>query len=326
MSAASPHGDPGSDLHVVFGTGAIGLAVIDVLVEEGRRVRAVNRSGHADVPEGVEIVGGDASDPGFAGVAADGAAVMYQCLNPPYNQWAELFPPLQRAVIAAAEAANARLVTLENLYMYRHDPSRSITEETPEEPRSKKGEVRKAMSDELRRATEDGRLEITIGRASNYFGPRGGVMSPLGDRVVPRVLAGKNTTALGDPELPHTYSYLPDIGRALVTLGERPEAAGHVWLLPSAETRTTAELTQLMYGAAGTQGRMSKAPRPAIRVLSWFNPMLREVWEMLYEFDEPFVVDSSKFASTFGWRGTPLQVAAKETVDWYRVAGGAAPD
>ncbi|MDX1450296.1 MAG: NAD(P)H-binding protein, partial [Acidimicrobiia bacterium] len=226
---------PEPGLHVVFGTGAIGLAVIDALVEAGRRVRAVNRSGRARVPQGVEVTCGDASDPGFARMAAEGASAVYQCLGPPYDRWAELFPPLQSAVISAAEAADARLVTLENLYMYRHDPAAPITEETPEEPRSRKGGLRKAMSDELRRVADEGRVEIAIGRASNYFGPRGGIMSPLGDRVVPRVLAGKNTTALGDPDLPHTYSYLPDIGRALVMLAERPEAAGHVWLLPNAE-------------------------------------------------------------------------------------------
>lgn len=307
-------------MHVVFGTGAIGLAVIDALLDNGHEVRAINRSGAAPLPEEVAVVGGDASDPGFAQQAASGASVVYQCLNPPYNEWPDLFPPLQRAVIAAAEASGARLVTLENLYMYRHDSSRPITEETPEEPPTVKGKVRKEMSDELRLAHQQGRVQMTIGRASNYFGPRGGVMSPLGDRVVPRVLAGKNTSVLGDPSLPHTYSYLPDIGRSLVTLGEREEALGQVWHLPNADTTSTSELVGMMYEAAGTHGSVGKVPRPALRALSWFNPMLKETMEMLYEFDEPYVVDSSKFTTAFGVGGTPLPTAAKETVDWYSTA------
>jgi nucleoside-diphosphate-sugar epimerase len=305
-------------MHVVFGTGPIGLAVIDVLDEGGQPIRAVNRSGRADVPEGVEVVGGDASDPEFATGVARGATVVYQCLNPPYDKWPELFPPLQRAVVAAAGAAGARLVTLENLYPYRHDSSRPITETTPEKPRSRKGQVRKQMSDDLRRAHEEGRVQVAIGRASNYFGPRGGAQSPLGDRVVPRILQGKNVTTLGDPDLPHTYSYLPDIGRGLVVLGERDEAQGEVWHLPNAETTSTTALVELMYDAAGTEGSVGKVPRPALRVISWFNPMLREVMEMLYEFDEPYVVDSSKFTDTFGVDATPAPTAAAETIDWYR--------
>lgn len=305
-------------MHVVFGTGAIGLAVVDALVQRGHKVTAVNRSGSASVPDGVDVVGGDASDPEFAERVSSGASVLYQCLSPSYDRWADLFPQLQRSVISAAGNVGARLVTLENLYMYRHDPSQPITEDRPEEPSTKKGRVRKEMSDELRSAHQQGRVQAAIGRASDYFGPRGGVMSPLGDRVVPRVLEGRNVSVLGDPGLPHTYSYLLDIGRGLVTLGERDEALGEVWHLPNAETTSTAELIQLMYDAAGTEGKVAKVPRPALRLVSWFNPMVRETMEMLYEFDESWVVDSSKFEDTFGESGTPLPTAAKATVDWYR--------
>lgn len=309
-------------MHVVFGTGAIGLAVIDALIDKGHEVRAINRSGSAPVPRGVDVVGGDASDPEFATRAAAGADVVYQCLNPPYDQWPDLFPPLQRSLMSAVETEEARLVTLENLYMYRHDSSQPISEDSAEEPLTVKGKVRKEMSDALRRAHQQGRIQIAIGRASNYFGPMGGVMSPLGDRVVPRVLAGKNASVLGDPSLPHTYSYLPDIGRSLVTLGEREEALGEVWHLPNADTVSTAEIVGMMYETAGTEGSVRRVPRSALRMLSWFNPMIRETLEMLYEFDEPYIVDSSKFTSVFGEGGTPLTTAAKETVDWYRENAG----
>lgn len=305
-------------MHVVFGTGGVGLAVVDTLVKRGLQVRVVNRSGSAEVPTGVEVVGGDASDPVFATQAANGATVIYQCLNPPYHMWPRLFPPLQRAVLAAAEAAEARLVTLENLYMYRHQSPMPITEDTPEEPPTRKGRVRKQMSDELRRAHDQGRVRMVIGRASDYFGPRGEVMSPLGDRVVPRILEGKNVSVLGDPGLPHTYSYLPDVGSALVILGERDEAIGQVWHLPNADTVSTRELVEMMYEAAGTSGKVGKVPRPALRMVSWFNPMVKETLEMLYEFDEPYVVDSSKFTDTFGETATPLAAAAEETVGWFR--------
>ena len=119
-----------SPRHVIFGTGAIGLATLDALRRRGETVRLVNRSGAAPVPDDVEIVGGDAGDPGFTTAAAHGAQVVYQTLNPPYHQWVELFPALQAGVLAAAEAAGARLVSMENVYMYGR-PGRAAVHRDP---------------------------------------------------------------------------------------------------------------------------------------------------------------------------------------------------
>ncbi len=121
----------GNQLHVVFGTGPIGLAVIAELGRSGRRVRAVNRSGQASLPADCEVVGGDASDGAFSRAACEGAAVVYQCLNPPYTQWPRLFPPLQRGVLEGAAAAAATLVSLENLYAYGPTDGRPLTEDLP---------------------------------------------------------------------------------------------------------------------------------------------------------------------------------------------------
>src|ERR1043166_389770 len=104
--------------HVIFGTGAIGLATLDALRRRGESVRLVNRSGTAPVPDDIEVLGGDASDPAVTTAAAQGPQVVYQTLNPPYPKWVELFPALQASVLAAAQAAGARLVSMENVYLY----------------------------------------------------------------------------------------------------------------------------------------------------------------------------------------------------------------
>jgi len=303
---------------VVFGTGPTGLAVIDELVERGMAVRAVNRTGSAPVPAEVEVIGGDAADEAFATAAAKGATVVYQCLNPAYDRWIELFPPMQRSVVAAAETAGARLVVLENLYMYRQDPSQPIDENRDEIPTTSKGRLRKSMTDELRLANDAGRVPIAIGRASNYFGPRAGALSTLGDRVVPRILAGKRVSLLGDPDLPHSHSYLPDIGRGLVTLGTDDRAMGQTWHLPNADAVSTGSLVGLLADAAGVEIAVGTVPRIALRLLSLVNPMVWETMEMLYEYDQPFVVDSNRFTETFGLVATPLPDAAAATVEWYR--------
>jgi uncharacterized protein YbjT (DUF2867 family) len=218
MSATPPQ--------VIFGTGAVGLATMEALRRRGERVRMVNRSGTAPVADDVEVLGGDAGDPAFASAAADGAQVVYQTLNPPYHRWVELFPGLQASVLAAAEAAGARLVSMENVYLYGRPAGQPLTETHPYEAHTKKGRLRARMARELLAAHQAGRVQVAIGRASDYFGPRGGAQSMLGDRVFPAALAGKTASVLGDPDQPHTYTYIPDIGEGLAVLGEHPDAPG----------------------------------------------------------------------------------------------------
>jgi nucleoside-diphosphate-sugar epimerase len=160
--------------HVVFGTGAIGLATFDALRRRGESVRLVNRSGHARVPDDVEVVGGDARDPLFTVAAARGAAVVYQTLSPPYPQWTAQFPALQAGVLAAAEATGARLVSMENVYMYGRPNGQPLTEDRAHDAHTKKGQLRGRMSRELLAAHDAGRVQVAVGRASDYFGPRGG--------------------------------------------------------------------------------------------------------------------------------------------------------
>jgi nucleoside-diphosphate-sugar epimerase len=307
----------GNELHVVFGTGAIGMAVIEELAARGRRVRAVNRSGKADVPGGVEVVGGDAARAEFAREACRGASAVYQCLNPPYTRWPELFPPLQAAVLEGAAAAGAKLVSMENLYAYGPTSGKPITEDMPYAARTRKGSTRARMAGELFEAHRSGKVRVAIGRASDYFGPRG-LLTAAGDRLFYPVLEGKPAQVLGDPDLPHTYTYLPDIARGLAVLGERDEALGQAWHLPSPETVTTREFVQMIADEIGREARIQSAPRFALQALGLFNPLIRELVEMLYEFEEPFVVDHSKFEAAFGSHATPLREAIRVTANWYR--------
>ena len=255
--------------HVIFGTGAVGLATYEALRRRGETVRLVNRSGHAPVPDDIEVLGGDARDPRFTSAAARGARVVYQTLNPPYTEWTAQFPALQAGVLAAAQAAGARLVSMENVYMYGRPAGHPLTEDRSYDAHTTKGQLRGRMARELLAAHQDGRVEVTIGRASDYFGPRGGAQSNLGDRVFTAALAGKTASVLGDLDQPHTYSYVPDIGEGLAVLGEHPDAAGQVWHLPNdPNTLTTRQLVDLVYRHAGrsrTKVRIDASPGAARR-------------------------------------------------------------
>jgi nucleoside-diphosphate-sugar epimerase len=309
-------------LHVVFGTGQVGRALVDRLAGRGLPVLVLSRSRPAGLAPGVGWQAVDANDPAAATAAAKDAAVVYQCLNAPYAKWPKLFPPLQRGVLAAAEGNDALLVALENVYAYGPTGGKPMTEDLPLAATTVKGRTRAEMSEELLAAAAAGRIRVAIGRASDFFGP-GATATTLGERVFANALADKPADFLGDPDLPHTYSYVPDIAAGLATLGTDEHAAGAVWHLPGPETVSTREVLALIAAEVGHPVPARSVPKFVLRALGLFNPTIRALPEMAYEFEEPFVLDTSRFESTFGAAGTPLATAIGSTVSWYRSRSGA---
>jgi len=304
-------------LHVVLGTGAIGTAVAEALVQKGERVRVVNRRGDAAIP-GVEPAAADVSDPGQAREVMAGASVIYNCTNPPaYHIWPDVLPQLQAGILAGAEAAGARLVVMDNLYMYGETHGTPMTEDTPYAATTKKGRLRAKLADQWMAAHQAGRVPVVIARASDYFGPntRGSSMTDL---LFGRIVRGESAQVIGNPDMPHTYTYVPDIGKALVILGERDEALGQVWHVPNPETLTTRAFIERIADALGQPIKIQVAPTWLLRLMGLFQPTIRELVEMVYEFNEPFIVDDSKFKAAFGDIATPLDVAIPTTLAWHQ--------
>jgi nucleoside-diphosphate-sugar epimerase len=307
--------------HIVFGTGQVGRHVVEQLVHLGLDVAAVNRSGLADI-DGAEVIAGDATDPTFTTRVTADADAVYFCLNASnYGRWAEEFPPLQRGVLAGAQAAGARLVVLDNLYGYGPTHGRDLVETLPAHPTSAKAATRAAMTAELLQAHQAGRVEIAIGRASDYFGP-GTTQSALGETVFGTALTGRAAQVMGNPEKPHSYSYTPDVAAALITLASQPAATGSVWHLPVAETRTTEEIIDYVYGLAGHRPRSFAAGRTTLRLAGLAKPAMREYLHTLYQFTDRWVVDDTKFRTAFGNHTTPLDDALAATLEWYRGNAG----
>jgi len=311
-----------NDLHVVFGTGQVGSTLAAHLASMGVAVRAVSRHRPTALADGVDWRAADVTDPEAAADAVKGASAMYQCLNAPYAQWPDRFPPLQRGVLAAADGSGALLVVLENLYGYGPTGGRPMTEDLPLAAKTVKGRTRAAMTAELLAAAGAGRVRIAIGRASDFFGAGVTEGSMLGERVFGNALAGKRADFIGDPGLPHTYSYVPDIAAGLATLGTDARAAGQVWHLPGPPTVTTRAFLDLVAAEVGHPVAIRSLPKLAVRALGLVNPTLRELPEMSYQFDQPFVLDTSKYESVFGAAGTPLATAIAATVTWYRTRPG----
>jgi nucleoside-diphosphate-sugar epimerase len=309
-------------LHVVLGaTGGAGGALVGELVGRGHRVRAVSRKPPADLPEGVEQVAADAADPAQTRTACAGATVVYHCVQPPYERWAAEFPPLTQSIADAAAAAGARLVYADNLYAYGpvHGP---ITEDLPAQPTTNKGRIRALMAERLLAAHRSGTLQVTIGRSSDYYGP-GGANSVVGDILFGAAVKGNRARWMGRMDVPHSLNYLPDVARALIILGARPEALGEVWHLPAAEPVTGRGFVELIAAALGRPVKGTATSRLALRLAGLFDPRARETTEMLYQWERPFVLDASKFQRAFGpLEPAPHPQAVATTVAWFRERAG----
>ena len=227
------------ELHVLFGGGQVGRPLARILLGRGKRVRIVKRSG-SGLPEGVELVRGDAADLNFCVEAARGASTMYHCMNPPYyaRVWAELLPRYMNNLIVAAGRSGARLVVLDNVYMLGRPEGKPLNEDAPVRPCSRKGEIRARVAERMWEAHRRGDVRATTGRASDYYGP-GGTLTHLGDQFWRPVIAGKRGRVLVNPDAIHTYHYIPDVAAGLAALGTAADDAyGRPWMLPCAPAET----------------------------------------------------------------------------------------
>ncbi|MBX3233723.1 MAG: NAD(P)H-binding protein [Labilithrix sp.] len=291
-----------SELHVVLGAGQVGPRVAQLLLAAGHRVRVVRQSATPPRVRGVEAVTADVRDPDAVARATAGASVVYSCVNPPYDRWPELLLPMVRGVLGGVARSGARLVALDNLYMYG-DTAR-MHEGSPLTPRSKKGRLR----------AEAGTLLLDAGavvaRAADFFGPDT-PQSILGEHFFSRVLAGRSAQLFGDPDQPHSYSYTPDVARGLVALGAKADARG-VYMLPV----QPAESTRAVVARFGRDIPISTIPTWLLRVAGVVAPTMRELAEMTYQWEQPFVLDDAKIRREHGLEPTPWDEAVATTLAW----------
>ena len=265
----------------------------------------------------------DLYDPASVRALCAGAAVVYQCAQPAYQDWQETFPSLQASIIEGVAASGARLVVAENLYMYG-PVTVPMTEDLPHAATTRKGRTRARMSEALLAAHRAGKLPVAIGRGADFYGP-GVLDSALGERVFRPALAGKAASVIGDLDQPHTYTYIDDFGGALAQLGASDVALGQIYHVPNAPTMTTRAILGELFALLGTPAKMSGMGKLMMRLGGIVIPGARETVEMMYEFDRPFIVDHTKYARAFGGGTddlagaiTPFREGLRRTLDWYR--------
>lgn len=307
-----------SEFHVVLGAGQVGPLVAAALVEQGYRVRVIRKSTKPVDIKGVEVVSMDISDADEVARQTEGASSVYHCVNPPYSQWSQLLMKMTGGIVEGTLKSGADLIVLDNLYMYG-DTSK-MNAYTPVAPVSRKGKLRAEAAELMLSPAMKGNRRVVIGRAADFFGP-GTTQSLLGDRFFHRVLGGKNGEAFGNPDMLHSYSYVPDVAAGLVKLGTTKGAEG-IYMLPLQPAETTREVYQRFYRALGVERDISRIPGWFLRAMGLFNRDMGELVEMLYQWEQPFIVDDSRIRAEFGLVPTPWEEAVDRTIEWGRAVFG----
>ena len=205
-----------------------------------------------------------------------------------------------------------------NLYAYG-PVAGPMTEDLPLAAPGKKGRVRAQMWRDAKARHDAGRIRATEARASDYIGPLVTDQGHLGSRVLGQLDQGKAVRVIGDPDQPHSWTYVPDVARALVRLGVDERAWGRAWHVPTNPPRSQREMVTRMCELAGVQPvKVSGIPKVAVRGIGLFNATMRELLETWYQFDRPFVLDSAAYTNTFGESATPMDEALSATLAWWR--------
>ncbi|MFC9786730.1 NAD-dependent epimerase/dehydratase family protein [Rhodococcus sp. NPDC127528] len=311
-----------STLQVVTGAGPVGWTVAHQLAERGDRVRVLTRSGSGPDHPNVERMRIDVSEPGALDAAFDGAAAIYHCTHgSAYSAaaWRRELPATERAVLAAAGRAGSVVVFPESLYSYGPVDG-PITEDTPRTATTGKMGVRTEL---LRQRADSGTPTVSVA-ASDFFGPHA-LKAHAGERMVPVILAGKTVRVMAALDVPHSFTYVPDLAAAMIAAAANPTLWNTVLHAPTGPALTQRQMVDAFAEAAGVDNpKVGVLPGWAVRGIGAVHGPTRELAEMLYQFERPFVLDSTHSERLLGLAPTPLPESAAATVAWWR-ARDAAP-
>jgi nucleoside-diphosphate-sugar epimerase len=298
--------------------GAIGNELVKLLAAKSQPFRLVGRSPRA-APGVTESIAADLTNTDQAVRAVAGSSVVYLVVGLKYDHkvWQQAWPRIMSNAIEACKRAGAKLVFFDNVYMYGK-VSGAMTERTPFNPSSKKGETRARIATALIQEWKSGSLTGMIARAADFYGP--GVRTGVPNLLVFEPFSRKKRASwLVNDSVPHSYTYTPDAARSLIQLTERATAWNQTWHVPTApDPLTGKEFVALAAKEFGVAPKHSVLSRPMLRLAGLFDPLVAESYEMLYQSDSPYLFDSSKFSSEFGFQGTPYAESIRSTAASYR--------
>lgn len=303
-------------MQTILGSGgAIGYHLAQSLMKYSDQIRLVSRN-PKPVNETDQLLPGDLlKEPDFSKFV-DGSDVVYLTIGLPYqtNIWQEHWPMVMYKTIEACKKHNARLVFFDNIYMLDPEYLGHMTEETPVNPTSKKGEVRAKIAQLILDEIKEGNLKALIARSADFYGPDIN-NSVLLETVYKNLKAGKRANWFCSLKYKHSFTYTPDAAEATALLGNTEDAYNQIWHLPTApDPLTMEEWINAFATQLDVKPKTMVAKKFMIQLMGLFNPIMKEFVEMLYQYDRDYVFDSSKFDQHFEFDTTPYLEGIKQVV------------
>jgi nucleoside-diphosphate-sugar epimerase len=302
-------------LITIFGYGPTGQATAERLRARGHSVRVAQRKRPANLPPGVEFISCDALDPAQVLRAMEGAAQAVITIGFEYTGkvWRDAWPKAMANFLAAAETTGARIVHIDNMYMYGPQDA-PLREDMPLTRHGVKPAVRAEVTRMWMAAAREGRVRWAALRAPDFYGP-GVDRCHIGETGLAAIAQDKAANLLLSPDLPHAFAYVPDIGRAAVTLLDAPDDTfNQVWHVPCAPTLTPRQLLRIGADAIGEKLKIIAVPPSLLPLLGVVIPAMREFAEMRFTWNRPYDVDASKFAHRFWSDATPFEAGIPEAI------------
>jgi nucleoside-diphosphate-sugar epimerase len=296
--------------------GAIGIELAKILPQYTKDIRLVSRNPKKVNPTD-ELMAADLLKLEDVMKAVKGSDVVYVTVGFPYSVkvWAEAWPTFIGHVIKACEEFKAKLVFFDNIYMYDPAYLDGMTEETPSNPVSKKGAIRAQIADQIMTEVEAGRLEALIARSADFYGPGIDKTSMLNETVFKPFHTGKKANWMSSVNFKHSFTYTPDAAKATAILGNTDDAYGQVWHLPTAANPYTGkEWIEAIAKAMGVAPKHQVASKFLVKIIGLFVPVMKEMPEMMYQYDRDYVFDSTKFEEHFDFTPTPYLEGIKAVV------------
>ena len=308
-------------MHVVFGAaGALGAAIVQNLAKQNKPVRAVVRDvgrSRKVLPSSAEIVVADASKPDSIKTAFNNVSVIYHCVNVPYDEWTEVMPLVTDNILAGAIETHANFVFPGNVYVYGRFQGIPATEDHPLAATAKKGKLRITLERKLMDAHSNGKVKVVIPRFPDYYGPN--VTNKLMKPIFMAALSGKKASWIGNLDVRHDLVFVEDAAAACVMLGETASAYGELWHVSGAGPITGREFIDMAFKAAGNKPNIGLLGGRSLRIAGLMNSDAREMIELMYEFEEPLVLDGSKFSAEFPlFKYTSHEEGIRKTIHWFR--------
>jgi len=307
-------------MKTILGTGQLGLAIMQLILDKNpdEKILLVNRTGKLNmpIPENVQVTAADATSKTDMAAIANKSEMIFSCTDMPYDQWANFYPAAATALAHALSETNARLVFADNLYSYGNVAGNEMNEQMPHTAKTKKGKIRAGVINTLLYSGDTFNSRVAFVKAADFIGPRirKGI---FGTDFLHSVYNGKTVRLFGNIALPHTFTYINDFAAAMINVGAANDTFGQIWHVPNAPALSPDKWVHLFEVITNKKIKKLVTPKFIIRIVGFFNSFIKELYEMSYQFEYPYLVNHDKYVSRFGNHCTYPSDIVKETVEWY---------